>query len=300
MKIQLLSDLHLETPKAYDIYEITPTAPCLALLGDIGCICDPGYLTFLNAQLKQFKIVFHVLGNHEPYGSSWGSVTAKLHKFQEKNQRQRVANPGLGEYILLDQNEHHLPEHNTTVLGCTLFSNIPQTSLKDVSFGLNDFFRIDSWTVEDHVSAHIRDLTWLNSRVTALFQEEPGRKIIIFTHHSPTLDLRTVNPRTAGNKTSSGFATDLSGEPCWIGENVVFWAYGHTHYNFPLWRDQDSGIFVYRNQRGYYFSQASGFAGTEAVNIGRDGKVTAEEWTDEPASPAILAPDPRRGDHGST
>ncbi|KAK3372637.1 hypothetical protein B0H63DRAFT_527469 [Podospora didyma] len=32
----ILSDLHLESPKAYDIFDIEPKAPYLALLGDIG------------------------------------------------------------------------------------------------------------------------------------------------------------------------------------------------------------------------------------------------------------------------
>ncbi|KAG6362562.1 hypothetical protein INS49_007654 [Diaporthe citri] len=286
MDIQILSDLHLESPKAYDCYEITPTAPHLALLGDIGCVCDPGYLTFLTAQLKQFSIVFHVLGNHEPYGSSWDSVTAKLRTFQKENRLQRAADSSLGEYILLDRDEYHLPEYNITVLGCTLFSHIPTVSLEDVSFGLNDFFRIDSWTVEDHVSAHTRECAWLNSRVSALSRERPDHKIIIFTHHSPTINSRTVNPRTAGNKISSGFATDLGGEVCWTGEKVVFWAFGHTHYNFPHWRDEESGTFVYSNQRGYYFSQAPGFSDTRVIRIGKDGGVVAKEEKSE------IAPQP--------
>jgi hypothetical protein len=36
MELQILSDLHLESPKAYDLYDIPPKAPLLALLGDIG------------------------------------------------------------------------------------------------------------------------------------------------------------------------------------------------------------------------------------------------------------------------
>ncbi|KAF2995302.1 hypothetical protein E8E14_003829 [Neopestalotiopsis sp. 37M] len=36
MSIQTISDLHLETPKAYDVHEIPAKAPYLALLGDIG------------------------------------------------------------------------------------------------------------------------------------------------------------------------------------------------------------------------------------------------------------------------
>lgn len=253
-----------------------PTLGYLALLGDIGCVCDPGYLTFLATQLKQFRIVFHVLGNHEPYGSSWDSTKKTLRAFQDDNQRQRAEDSSLGEYILLDRDEYNLPEYGITVLGCTLFSHIPEASLEDLSFGLNDFFRIDPWTVEEHVSAHERDLAWLNSRVNALSEKQPERRIIVFTHHSPTVDARTVNPRTAGNKISSGFATDLRGEACWVGKTVVLWAFGHTHYNFPHWRDEEGGTVVYSNQRGYYFSQAPGFAEKGAVRVEMDGVVVQE------------------------
>lgn len=279
MEIQIISDLHLESPQAYDYYEITPTAPHLALLGDIGCVCDPGYIIFLTTQLKQFRIVFHVLGNHEPYGSSWDSVIKKLRAFQEKNRQQRTgANSSLGEYVLLDRGEYNLPAYGVTILGCTLLSHIPEASLQDVSFGLNDFFRIDSWTVEQHVSAHQRDLAWLNARVGALSRQlEPDRQIIVFTHHSPTIDARTTNPRNIGSKISSGFATDLRGEVCWTEERVVFWAFGHTHYNFPHWKDEESGTVVYSNQRGYYFAQATGYVERGVVKIGRDGVVVLEE-----------------------
>lgn len=280
MDIQILSDLHLESPKAYDVYKITPSAPHLALLGDIGCVCDPGYLTFLSAQIKQFRIVFHVLGNHEPYGSSWQSTIQKLRAFQETNKRERAADSSLGEYVFLDQDEYHLPEYGVTFLGCTLYSYVPEDSLEDVSLGLNDFFRIESWTVEEHTLAHKREVAWLNSRVTALSQEHPDRQIIVFTHHSPTVDARTINPRTAGSKISSGFVTDLRNEACWLGERVVLWAFGHTHYNFPHWKDEDSGTLVYSNQRGYYFAQASGFEVIDCVKIGGD-EIVIQKGTDK-------------------
>lgn len=283
MDIQILSDLHLESPKAYDFYEVTPTAPHLALLRDIGCVYDPGYLIFLTTQLKQFRIVFHVIGNHEPYGFSWHSTIQTLRAFQDDNRRQRgEGDSSLGEYVFLDRDEYHLPKYGVTVLGCTLFSRIPEASLEDLSFGLNDFFRIDSWAVEYHVSAHESDLAWLNERVRALSREDSDRKVIVFTHHSPTVDARTVNPRHAGNKISTGFATELRGETCWLGESVVFWAFGHTHYNFSHWRSEEGGTVVYSNQKGYYFAQAPGFREKEVVSIGRDGVIVYEGHVGEP------------------
>ena len=54
MALQVISDLHLESPKAYDIFSIIPHAPHLALLGDIGNITPhkADFLAFLTHQLN--------------------------------------------------------------------------------------------------------------------------------------------------------------------------------------------------------------------------------------------------------
>ncbi|UNI23911.1 hypothetical protein JDV02_009702 [Purpureocillium takamizusanense] len=71
IRIQVMSDLHLETPRLLPMYgafaAIPPRAPYLALLGDIGNARDPRLYAWLEAQLQQFDVVFYVLGNHEPY-----------------------------------------------------------------------------------------------------------------------------------------------------------------------------------------------------------------------------------------
>jgi len=71
ISIQLVSDLHLEIGcgqgSGYEGFKIIPKAETLALLGDIGAICDDRLFGFLRRQLLQFKRVFYVLGNHEFY-----------------------------------------------------------------------------------------------------------------------------------------------------------------------------------------------------------------------------------------
>jgi hypothetical protein len=259
--IQVLSDLHLEAPKSYDIFCITPTAPYLALLGDIGCVRDEGYLLFLEKQLSQFKIVFLLLGNHEPYHSSWEFVKEKIHKFEQGVK----ARDDSGELVLLDQTRYDLSSE-VTILGCTLFSKILPEQEQSVSFGLNDFYHIDSgsWTVEDHASCHISDLAFLNRQVAFIAEHEPERKIIILTHYSPTLSSKAVDPAQAGSKIGSGFATDLRGEACWESRNVKVWAFGHTHYNCDF--DLD-GKRVLANQRGYYFKVAKAFEEGKVVTL---------------------------------
>lgn len=255
MSIQILSDLHLEVPKAYDIYEITPKAPYLALLGDIGNSVShkDDYLAFLTRQLRQFRAVLLVPGNHEPFDSNWAETLAVLRAFEEDAR----GDPSLGEFVLLDRAAFRLPGTNTTVLGCSLFSAIPPESEMAVSFNLKDFFQIRDWDTSAHNEAHRRDLAWLNAQVAAL----EGRDIMIFTHWSPSGDARAVDPRHVGSLIASAFSTELSGEECFKNDRVKLWAFGHTHYNcdFTVERNAASPLRLLANQRGYYFSQAEGY-----------------------------------------
>jgi hypothetical protein len=262
--IQILSDLHLETPKAYDILEIIPTALFLALIGDIGCVKDPEYLPFIQRQLSKFEVVFLLLGNHEPYNSSWGTTRGKLRQF-EKDVGAENPEGNLGSFVLLDQTRHDLSP-SITVLGCTLFSHILPHQAESVSFGLNDFYHIEDWTVEKHNEAHTADLRWLNAQVESMTRTEADRKIIILTHHSPTISSEAMDPAHSRSIISSGFTTDLSGEVCWTSRNVKAWVFGHTHFNCDF-IEKESGKRVLTNQRGYYFRQSAGFNAGKCVEV---------------------------------
>ncbi|KUJ14450.1 uncharacterized protein LY89DRAFT_589772 [Mollisia scopiformis] len=262
--IQIASDLHLEAPKSYDLFNIIPKAPCLALIGDIGCIKDREYLTFLEKQLRNFKIVFLILGNHEPYHSDWESTKRKLKQF-ERDIGTKHQKENLGSLIFMDQTRYNISP-NITVLGCTLFSNVLPSQAKDVSFGLNDFYNIDGWTVEEHTQSHIADFQWLNAQVKSIAELEPKREIIILTHYSPTIAPKATDPAHSQSKISSGFSTDLSGEFCWTSGNVKAWAFGHTHFNCDF-VDGVNAKRVLTNQRGYCFKQSVGFDATKCIEL---------------------------------
>ncbi|KAI8294541.1 hypothetical protein K4K59_005038 [Colletotrichum sp. SAR11_240] len=162
MTVQIISDLHLESPKAYDIFEIVPKAPVLALLGDIGNVAahKDDCLAFLNQQLHQFRIVLFVPGNHEAYGSYWSETLEILHTFQEDVNN----DPSLGQFVLLNRTVFRVPDTDIVVLGCSLFSHVPPESHDNVSMGLNDFFQIQDWDIDAHNKAHEQDLAWLNEQ----------------------------------------------------------------------------------------------------------------------------------------
>lgn len=278
---QIVSDLHLESPSAYDVFELSPQAPYLALLGDIGNVKDDGLFYFLETQLRQFRTVFFLLGNHEPYHSDWTTATQRIAAFAEsidsqrareaeqvaerpqerdqQSQAQAQALRPLGHFVFLDRTRHDVSA-SVTVLGCTFFSRITESQKMQVSFGLNDFFHINGWTVEQHTEHHEADRAWLNAQVSQITAQEPHRSIVVFTHHSPTVAQEAVDPAHRTSPLSSGFATPVveEGDVCWEAKQVKFWAFGHTHYNCDF-TDKRTGKRVVANQRGYYFAQAQVF-----------------------------------------
>lgn len=268
MALQIISDLHLESPKGYDVFAIVPCAPHLALLGDIGNVTPhkAEFLAFLTRQLKQFRTVLFVPGNHESYSSDWPTALAILREFETTVQCDDDI--ALGDFILLDRTAFKLPDIDFTILGCSLFSHIPPESEMAVSMGLNDFFHTESWDVEMHSAAHKRDVEWLNAQVAA--PEHGDSKIIILTHWSPSRDPRSSDPKHAASPISSAFSTDLSDQPCFQSEKVELWGFGHTHFNCDFVVERGAGVGSLRlltNQRGYYFAQAEGFDENKTVHV---------------------------------
>ncbi|OAA61961.1 hypothetical protein SPI_04820 [Niveomyces insectorum RCEF 264] len=270
MAVQIVSDLHLEAPKAYDVFEIVPRAPVLALLGDIGNV-EPHMVdlaAFLERQLRQFHAVLFVPGNHEAYHSTWPRTLAILRSFEETVRARRAAgDAALGELVVLDRGAYRLPgPSGTVVLGCPLFSYVPPERATAVSMGLNDFRQIgDGWDVAAHNRAHARDVAWLNETVMALHGHWSSevRTILIVTHWCPSLDAQARDPRHGtGDALASAFATDLSSEACFRAPKVKAWAFGHTHYNCDFVVERDGGAVPLRlvtNQKGYDFAQAAGY-----------------------------------------
>jgi hypothetical protein len=265
MAVQILSDLHLEAPKAYDVFEIVPKAPYLALLGDIGNIAShkDDCLAFLTRQLSQFRAVLFVPGNHEAYHSNWCDTLDILRAFEQDIRM----NTSLGEFVLLDRAVFWLPDTDVVILGCSLFSSVPPESRMAVSLGLNDFFQTSDWDVGTHNEAHKRDVAWLNAQAADL--EGSDVKIMIFSHWSPSKDARAIEPRHVGSTIASAFSTDLSEETCFKSDKVKVWAFGHTHYNcdFAVARDGAGPLRLVTNQRGYYFAPAGGYDKEKTVDL---------------------------------
>jgi len=277
VSIQVMSDLHLEAFKEYDTFMIPPKAPYLALLGDIGNIAKHKRecLAFLEEQLLQYRTVLFVPGNHETYDSSWPATLKVLREFEANVQERRNKAGGstkLGQFVLLDRTTFELESSSRdviVVLGCSLFSYVPPERAVAVEMGLRDFMVTEEWDVLKHNEAHAQDVAWLNQEVARLQQLDKTVKIIVFSHWSPSTDIRSVEPVHVNSPIGSGFSTDLSGQPCFTSDNVVLWASGHTHHNydFACERKGSKPVRLMTNQRGYYHAQAPGFDIGKVVRV---------------------------------
>lgn len=167
----------------------------------------------------------------------------------------RVTNPAQGELVLLNRTRLDLSP-KLTILGCTLWSDLTcdPSSLAHITASVGDFKHISGFNPEHFRSYHRKDIAWLRGQVDVISKHEPHRKVMIMTHHAPTLE-GTSRPDLVGGIRESVYASELSGTDLWR-EPVRTWAFGHTHWSCDFVK---GGVRVVSNQRGRASTQGSGF-----------------------------------------
>lgn len=256
ISLQVMSDLHLEVGQQYTTFDFPVTAPYLILAGDIGRLADyDAYLEFLARQTARYERVFLVLGNHEFYGLDFATTHSEARRLESEPRLE-------GKLSVLQQTCVTLPDSGITILGCTLWSHVPADAEAVVASKINDFRRVDGWTVERHNAAHAADLAWLQAELADLGRSGDGRSVVVVTHHAPSVR-ETSRPEHLENPWTSAFATDLlSDERAW--KLVACWVYGHTHYSAEFER---AGVAVVSNQRGYVLPGRDGDKGFDASKV---------------------------------
>ncbi|KAK1640645.1 Metallo-dependent phosphatase-like protein [Colletotrichum phormii] len=222
--VQFLSDLHLEASRDYSIFDFPATAPYLLLSGDVGSLSDyDSYLGFICHQTDRYESVLLVLGNHEFHGLTYDKTLAEVAKLE--------AEPSLeGRLHILHQRRFDIPGSDVSILGCTLWTMVPEEARAAVVGRVKDFQHIKGWSIEVHCAAHRADLAWLKTELQEAVAR--GRKVVIATHHGPLLE-GTSEPRFTGSPWSSAFATDALEElefsrvRCWVfGAYAFVYGYG--------------------------------------------------------------------------
>ncbi|KAI3393716.1 hypothetical protein diail_3760, partial [Diaporthe ilicicola] len=246
-QVQIMSDLHLEVGQQYQTFDFPVAGKLLVLAGDIGRLIDyEGYRTFLERQVGRFAKVGLVLGNHEFFGLSYEEGISKA--------KQLTQEPSLEtKLVLLNQGIWTDGTTGSIIMGCTLWSFIPDSARAIVESKINDYQKIDGWSVAKNNERHAEEAAWLASELQSLSnasklnQQQQARNIMVVTHHAPSLT-GTSAPEHVNNPWTPAFATDLL--PRLNTDRVKTWVFGHTHHTTELFSD---GVHLVANQRGYVF-----------------------------------------------
>lgn len=291
-RIQYISDIHLETHHntSESIFKkiLKPSAPYLALCGDIGYPGTQLYEPFLKYCSDNFEHVFYIAGNHEFYNDMKSikflknkelmskeldedslrrlSVRFSRDTRETRTEKIREICQKFTNIHFLDKEIFHIPNTNLIVVGCTLWSKLDINKYMLPQF--NDFHRIcqdkdtlltpktyDDWN-EDHVE-------FLGTTLKKIQDENTNLNILVLTHHCPTYDI-IVDKYTISdpNNMNSFFANKDLVTP--FGKNVKAWICGHTHGCKSINID---GTIVATNTFGYEWETIDGFKADAVIEI---------------------------------
>ena len=242
--IQYASDLHLELNDHLDESIISPRAPYLALLGDIGDPFTKKYADFLTAISKKFEKVFVLAGNHEFYHHIYEDTLQQIRKVCDENEN----------LVFLENDVHELDD--IRIVGCTLWSNIDNHASRFIQ----DYFviRVDENTYltrDDTLKLHETSVNFIRGELL----RESDKPILVLTHHAPHTKM---NGKYEGNELETAFFTDLS--YLLIEDIVVGWLSGHTHQNIET---AVNGIPLRANCYGYNSRESSTFSRAKIFEI---------------------------------
>jgi len=238
---QLISDIHLEFYKLSNIPFIIPTADYLILAGDIGKPKSDIYYTFMQDCSEKFKHTFVICGNHEYYSNH--------HTIQQIDDHFIHLNNEWSNVHFLQRMSFELDD--IIILGCTLWSHIPDSMLSSIVDMMNDYNHIMIGKNENHKyikldpnyvnQLHQNDLEWLRRNIESLSTD---KKILIITHHAP---LMKMAGKYYDQILNCAYTTDLS-DFIISHSNVKMWCCGHTHQHVDL---QIENTRVLSNCKGY-------------------------------------------------
>jgi len=238
LHVQIASDLHLEfygdNPIPDDI--IIPSAPILALCGDIGIPYMNNFEAWILKQCDRFELVLFLCGNHEFYNSN---QIYTVDTIKEMIKSISIKSP---KFLFMDKGT--LVIENFCILGTTLWCDIPQEDRAGLQQNLNDFNLIytsphQRLVPEVFVSWYNDQAAWLHMSIQTAKQR--NQKCLILTHHSPTFNITGSGVGWSSN-------LDQLFKEAHPGSPVEVWVFGHTHANVDK---VISGTRVVSNQRGY-------------------------------------------------
>ncbi len=240
MKIQYLSDLHLETcPFEYE----DCGADVVILAGDIH-IGKRGVEWAL--EMIKDRPVIYVLGNHEYYKNSYPELSIEL------------------KTISKETNAHVLERDAITIdgvrfLGCSLWTDFrlfanPESAKELAGSCMYDYQQIKvveqmrKLTPDDTALDFLMCKNWLEYEL----KKQSNVKTVVVTHHGPSIG--SVAKRYLDNELTPAFVSNL--ESLIMEYEPRFWVHGHVH-NTANYRIGNTTVLT--NPRGYSSENAEEF-----------------------------------------
>lgn len=246
MKIQVLSDIHLETN---DFTVPRTDADVIVLAGDIGAGSTRDMFALISGTMKNSPEahVVYVIGNHELYGWDINSF---------RKQMREKCGPASGyefgdvvsKFHFLDNDEIII--NGVRFLGTTLWTDFQLFGIEQknecmsaAERCLNDFRRIKNrggdFTPQDSIILHNEAVAFLEAKLN---HESFDGSTVVVTHHAPSFN--SVATKFKEDDLSACFASNLDHL---MGFNGL-WIHGHMHDSFDY---EISGTRVICNPRGY-------------------------------------------------
>jgi predicted MPP superfamily phosphohydrolase len=218
MKVQYLSDIHLELYNKFKMYSIVKkikiAGDILILCGDIGNPFSYNYEYFINYIADKYKKIFIIAGNHEYYNNE--------HTIDETNEcLEKIAKER--ENITFLNNSYEIYE-GYMFIGTVLWSNLLD-KIKANEYVINDFSAIKDMTCEKYNDLHQKSVNFLEETL----RNNKEKKIIILSHHLPSYDLIDKEYIKIYKEYNQWFASELDDLMVIYNNTIKYWFYGHTH-----------------------------------------------------------------------
>ena len=234
MKIQVLSDLHLEFGNMY--FVPAEDADVLVLAGDIGTMKNAKYLDLVEEWAENFEAVIYVAGNHEFYKTDIEKSIAHLREWSNQH-----------ENIFFLENDLKVI-NDVHFLGATMWSDFNAHPLAafHCQSNVNDFHTIRTqlyerpFTPQDAQLKYDASVAFIKQgmRISYIYP------VVVVTHHAPSF--RSVPREFEGSLLNYAFASDL--ESLIETYEPTLWIHGHMHNSVDYMIEKTR---VVCNPRGY-------------------------------------------------
>lgn len=252
MKIQILSDLHLE----FAGYKVPKTnADVIVFAGDI--FVGKRAANFFQTELKrQQKPLIYVFGNHEFYHNDIDRVVQFWRKFESEHENFHLLN---------SDSKHTLQMKDVFFFGSTFWTNFDNgnSNVKIIAENtMNDFHLIDknsnTFSVNDAMEENLKCRTLLQS----FLSKTKNQKKVVITHHSPSF--LTIENKFKDNLLNSAYCNQM--DELIENNDISVWIFGHQHHHTDL---MIGNTRLVSNPRGYfgYEKCAKTFSGDFCVEI---------------------------------